>query len=481
MAKQPVTRMQIDAYRFGQRRLESALARRDPVLLHEVIRGQRRAVAGGLILATLIGLGLVAYVKLAGKTDWRNEQIINASPSGQMFVVIHQPDRLVPVPNLAAARLVYKAASNPKGGLSPLTGGAGGIPDATPMTDAQLVGAERTPNSALIGAPGAPLPSAGEGPMHPPGAWALCDTGGGNTQLIAGVDRTRPLGPQDGMLVSSAGVSYLVTGGRRYAIAANAANAALQAYDLRDFHPKPVSAGLLAQIPEGPQLGVPTWGVGNPASRHVVRVDRPNQAPRIYLVVGSQAAQVGVPVADLLRVSLNEDLSQPMETMSVDEINALAQLDLAPELASYPTYRPVIQDGPDTNVVCWQWGRDGKNAALSVAAAAPVPAGQPTTPLAQQDGPGPKLDAVSLPGGNGLPAFAVVPGGAGAGGYWLVSSTGVAYGIQDSETAQALGVQSPAPVPVGALQALPQGPRLDLADANQIVDVLRANPATGGG
>ena len=478
MAKQPVTRMQIDAYRFGQRRLESALARRDPVLLHEVIRGQRRAVAGGLILATLIGLGLVGYVKLAGKTDWRNEQIINASPSGQMFVVIHQPDRLVPVQNLAAARLVYKAASNPKGGLSALTGGAGGVPDATPMTDAQLVGAERTPNSALVGAPGAPLPSQDAAPAHPPGAWALCDTGGGNTQLIAGVDRTRPLGPQDGLLVSSAGVDYLVTGGRRYAIGPNAAR---QAYDLRDFHPKPVSAGLLAQIPEGAQLGVPIWGVGNPQSRHVVRVDRPNQPPRFYLVVGNQAAQVGVPVADLLRVSLNEDLSQPMETMSVDEINAFPEMKLQPDLASYPTYRPVIQDGPDTNVVCWQWDPDGKKAGLTVAAAPPVPAGQPTTPLAQQDGPGPKLDAISLPGGNGLPAFAMVPGGAGAGGYWLVSSTGVAYGIQDSQTAQALGIQSPAPVPVGALQAMPQGPRLDLADANQTVDVLRTNPATGGG
>jgi hypothetical protein len=273
-------------------------------------------------------------------------------------------------------------------------------------------------------------------------------------------------------------VNYLVTGGRRYAIGAKAA---LQAYDLRDFHAKPVSAGLLAQIPEGSQLGVPTWGAGNPNSRHVVRVDRPNQPPRFYLVVGNQAAQVGEPVANLLRVSLNQDPGEPMETMSVDEINAFPELELPPDLAAYPTYRPAVQDGPDTNVVCWQWERDGRNAVLAVAAAAPVPAGQPTTPLAQQDGPGPKLDAVSLPGGNGLPAFAVVPGGAAAGGYWLLSSTGVAYGVQGTETAQALGVKSAAPVPVGALQSLPQGPRLDLAEANQVVDVLRTNPVTGGG
>ena len=40
MAKQPVTRMQLDAYRFGQRRMESALARRDAWLArhaHEAV------------------------------------------------------------------------------------------------------------------------------------------------------------------------------------------------------------------------------------------------------------------------------------------------------------------------------------------------------------------------------------------------------------------------------------------------------------
>jgi type VII secretion protein EccB len=477
MAKYPVTRIQIDAYRFGQRRLESALARRDPVLLHEVIRGQRRAVAVGLVLATLVGLGMVGYVKLTGKTDWTAQQIIRATGSGQMYVVIHQPDRLVPVANLVAARLMYRAAANLGTGL---VGGADATPSVTTMDDSALVGAERTQPSGLVGAPGASLPASDAAATAAPGAWALCDTGEG-TLLVAGVGATRPLGLGDGVLLTDGQRTYLVTGNRKYPIDSPDA---LAAYDLKFNTPRSVSAGLLGLIPDGPRLqpltltGAATSG---PASRprvgQVVRVDRPAQVERFYLIVPGGAVEVSRPVANLFRAGRGDDLSQPADLVTVEAINAMNRVQM-PALDAYPQVQPVIEQGRDAAVVCWQWAADGRSGSVTVAPGPPLREGQTITHLAQSDGAGPKLDAVSLPGAAALSAVAVVAGAPQADGYWLVSETGVAYPVQDRETAQALGLRSPVPVPMAALRAMPQGPRLDLAAASRTVGTL-TDPAPG--
>ncbi|MDT7564439.1 MAG: hypothetical protein QOG76_3063, partial [Pseudonocardiales bacterium] len=151
MAKQPVTRMQLDAYRFGQRRMESALARRDPVLLHEEIRGQRRVVVVGVALAMLGLVAMFVYAKVSPAPAWANQQVVAGKQSGRLFAVIHQPDRLVPVANLAAARLVLYAAQH-SGGGSGLARGASAA--ATPVTvdDKALDAAPRTATAAVPGA-----------------------------------------------------------------------------------------------------------------------------------------------------------------------------------------------------------------------------------------------------------------------------------------------------------------------------------------
>jgi hypothetical protein len=64
-----VTRVQVDAYRFGLRRMDAALVGRDPIPLHEELRGQRRAVVIGLVLA-MIGLaGAAILARLDVGTD----------------------------------------------------------------------------------------------------------------------------------------------------------------------------------------------------------------------------------------------------------------------------------------------------------------------------------------------------------------------------------------------------------------------------
>jgi hypothetical protein len=58
MSTDPTTKAQVQAYRFVLRRMESALVRRDAVMLHEPMRQHLRAMVMGLILGLL---GLAAF------------------------------------------------------------------------------------------------------------------------------------------------------------------------------------------------------------------------------------------------------------------------------------------------------------------------------------------------------------------------------------------------------------------------------------
>ncbi|HXT44459.1 MAG TPA: type VII secretion protein EccB [Pseudonocardiaceae bacterium] len=58
MATDPTTTSQVQAYRFVLRRMESALVRKDAVMLHEPMRHHLRATAVGLLLVALL---LVAF------------------------------------------------------------------------------------------------------------------------------------------------------------------------------------------------------------------------------------------------------------------------------------------------------------------------------------------------------------------------------------------------------------------------------------
>lgn len=58
MSTDPTTKSQVQAYRFGLRRMESALVRKDAVMLHEPMRHHLRATAVGLIVGLL---GLAAF------------------------------------------------------------------------------------------------------------------------------------------------------------------------------------------------------------------------------------------------------------------------------------------------------------------------------------------------------------------------------------------------------------------------------------
>lgn len=61
MSTNPTTKAQVQAYRFVLRRMESALVRKDAVMLHEPMRHHLRATAVGLVLG-LLGLAVFFVV-----------------------------------------------------------------------------------------------------------------------------------------------------------------------------------------------------------------------------------------------------------------------------------------------------------------------------------------------------------------------------------------------------------------------------------
>jgi len=298
MAREPVTRMQLDAYRFGQRRLESALARRDPVLLHEEIRGQRRVVFTGLALALLVLLGSFGYARLANKPAWERQSIIAAKQSGRMYVVLGKPARLVPVRNMVAARLVLAAAAK-SSGRSPSSSG-----EATLIDDAVLDKAPRTAAVAVAGADGVRLPDGGDAPET--GRWAVCDVAGPSprTMVVGAAAPATPMSAEQGLLLESPEREiYLVTGGLRYRL--DSVLALQRAYDLVDVKARQVSTAVLSAIPEGPPLRmpeVPDTGTAAPGGLparvgDVVRVAG-SGGERYYLVLANAVVEVSAPVAN---------------------------------------------------------------------------------------------------------------------------------------------------------------------------------------
>lgn len=466
----PATRDQVDAYRFGLRRLEAALVRGDPVPLHEQIRSQRRAALAGVVLGLLGLCGAAAYAAIVPRPDWTAQAVVVGKTSGAMYVVAGNPDRLVPVANLPAGRLVLAALRRgDPGSADPAT--------ATPVVvpDEALDAAPRSPVAAVPGAvavrtDGPPLAA----------RWAVCDQvgvdgGGPVTTVVGGAALPATAAASDGVLLAGPDEqTWLVTAGRRHRV--DTGDGALRAaFGLTDRLPRPASAHLVSLFPEGPELvrpripGLGDRAPGLPGVIGDVFVDHPvGGAPQYFVVLPGGLQEVPAILADLLRVASASGTVTPLDS---DDLTGAPRVDDLP-VAGWPARSPGMVETASAPVVCWTWDAAGDPAGqVWTGAALPLPAGSVPVSLARADGPGERVDAVAL--GPGGPVRAAAPGRApGTGPLWLVSASGVGYGIADDDTAAALGVRGAEPAPEAALRLLPVGPALDLAAAGRIVDVL---------
>jgi type VII secretion protein EccB len=467
----PATRDQVDAYRYGLRRLEAALVRGDPVPLHEQIRTQRRAALAGVVLGMLGLCGAAALAALFPEPDWRRQDVV-VTGSGAMYVVAREPDRLVPVVDLVAARLVLAALR------------AGGATDADPATatpvtvpDGALDAAPRTPAAAVPGA-------VAVRPDAPPVAarWALCDevTPDGAlrvTTTITGAAPLPPGPPGEGVLLTGPDeATWLVTDGRRHRVDTGDGRL-LAALGLTGRLPRAAAPDLLALLPEGPELSTPAVARrgarsqgGLPDRVGDVLVARPvGAAPRYYVVLNGGLQEVPAVLAELLRVA--SGAREPREVGAGE----LATVRLVEELpaAGWPAAAPQVREPAEAPVVCWAWSAEGGPAGEArVLPRLPLPTERALVALAQADGPGPRVDAVAV--GSGGTVRAAPDGRAPSAGdpLWLLAATGVRHRVADDATAAALGLGAASPAPDAALRLLPAGPTLDLAVAIRAVDAL---------
>ncbi len=470
----PATRDQADAYRFGLRRLEAALVRGDPVPLHEQIRSQRRAALVGVVLGLLGLCGAAVLAAVSPQPDWRRQAVVVGAGSGAMYAVAHGPDRLVPVANLPAARLVLAALRT---GGSTDVDPAGATP--VPVPDTLLDGAPRTPAAAVPGA----LAVRPGGPAVPP-SWAVCDTVTPDgalvqTTVIGGAPPITASPAEDGVLLDADGTTWLVTAGRRHRVD-TADGRVAAALGITGRAPRAVTPALLSLLPEGRPLvnpAVPARGRrapdGLPGRIGDVLVARPaGGEPQHYVVLAGGVQEVPVVLADLLSAASGAREPQPV---GAAELAGAAVVDELP-VEGWPDVAPRLREAAEAPALCWTWAVGGDPNGGVWTGAAPPLAGAGPVELAQADGPGARVDAVAV--GPGGAVRGTAPGRApDAGPLWLVSASGVAHGVADDATAAALGITAAEPAPDAALRLLPTGPTLDLAAAGKVVDVPPSPPS----
>lgn len=236
--------------------------------------------------------------------------------------------------------------------------------------------------------------------------------------------------------------------------------------------PRPVRDADLARAARGPALGIAgapgalgavlpatiTWSVCDQPAATTVAVDADVPDP------GRIDPQQAVPVT----AGETTFVIHRGRRIAVDRAGVLPRRVSPLLLNAIPEAPPGELPGriaapPDDPVLCVHWIRrpdGGTEVALTSGAALPLPDGRTPVALAQADGDGPALDAVSLPPGScGYLR-------SGLGDRYLVVDTGVRYPIGDDDAARALGLpDAAATAPWPVLAGLPSGPELSRRQA----------------
>ena len=190
MPSTPTTKSQVQAYRFVLRRMESALVRKDPVMLHDPMRSHKRATIVGAIIGVV---GLVVFLLIgaaqARRRRCRTSGIVIAQQSGAVYVVSQSPKELIPVFNVASGRLLLAAAAQQRQNQS---GDGGSTPESAPS----VVQPVTVDDSELDGRPFVATSRACR-TARPccRSSRAVRDHLGGVRQHPPGQQRTRPDGP----------------------------------------------------------------------------------------------------------------------------------------------------------------------------------------------------------------------------------------------------------------------------------------------
>ncbi|SHE42757.1 type VII secretion protein EccB [Streptoalloteichus hindustanus] len=507
MPSTPTTKSQVQAYRFVLRRMESALTRKDAVMLHEPMRTHQRALAAGALLAVVGVLGFLIFGVLKPKGSLPKEGgIVISKQTGAVYVVAGNPQQLIPTPNIASAKLLLMARAQ-KGGQGGGPAGAGPGPGGGDPIVVDETALQNTPKGPLTGMPGAPemLPTHADQQAVP--VWSVCDElrtdptapqekkPDVETTALIGVEQTiDPLGDNRVVLVrASNGQHYLLYTNKkdRRTVVRGLIDVANQqvmsALRLTNVEPRPISTALLNTIPEvgrveAPaipgQNGEPNFSIRGAKVGNVVRAYRTGQAEEYFVVLRDGVQQVPQAVAELIRYSdPKTGAVKPIDVPPADVAKTAPDAQKL-KIDDLPVVTPEKALGvAEAPVTCLRWsGKDGKpETSVTVGRRVPLPDKMRPVKLAQY-----KLDNLEnidlafMPPGKGAVVRSVnTQMDVASGPISVVSDRGVRYGVPSEEIAKGLGLgEKYAPAPQSILQLLPNGPALDPAMADRIYDSL---------
>jgi type VII secretion protein EccB len=515
MPSTPTTKSQVQAYRFVLRRMESALVRKDPVMLHDPMRSHKRATVVGAIIGVVGLVGFLLFGVLKPAPTVPSSGIVIAQPSGSIYVVNQSPRELIPVFNLASARLLLAASTNQAQQNSGSSSSAAPtVVNPTTVDDDQLT---NIPLGRLTGIPAGPtvLPKPGQSPT----TWAVCDaiprdpdalnqTGHTppSTTVMVGVPNigsSLPAG-QAVLVSDDSGRSlYLVYGLQSSVDPDDSAvraqvdttdPAVISALHIDTSKYRVVSSAVLNAIPRVAELVNPVGDGMNIAATPApglqsaglkmgesFSVGQVGQTPQYFMVVPGGMQQVSETTAQIARFENSSGLAQIKEVQP-DTVNQVTQVQpgtagsLKVNVSDYPGAVPQLISADNEPVMCLGWTADYTDAQKPIARTrvtigttmdipsdpnggqmAQVPIGQGTTMGRINDFfMNPSLGGTAVRAATGADEF-------GDGPIYVIDPRGVAYSVPDTTTAQVLGVADGSasgdlpPAPESIVGLLPSG------------------------
>ncbi len=512
--------------------MQSALVRRDAVMLNDPMRTHTRATIVGVVLAALGVLVFVIWGLLSPKPSVPDAgNIVIGEQSGTVYVVAGNPKKLIPTFNLASARLLIIAQQ--KQSSQQGAGNGASAPAATPtasevknptvVSDDQL---KDIPRGQLMGIPNGPqlMPSDSQ---RVASNWGVCDEviydksvpqpdlTKTETTVYAGVSKLgdRELGQNEALLVKGVnGRTYLIY---RLQSDPNVRNANAVRAEIKPesaavmtalkvtAEPRGISQGLLDAIPEVPELKTPQvdgngetpeFDIDGMKVGDVFSTSPADGQTDFYLIAKQGIQKVSPAVADIVRVGKNDGSSAIM-SVGLNKLRNVRQLATGQpgwvEVEAYPQNVPTVLDATQGNQVsCLSWSLVGEapnqdgHTAVFVGDKLPIGRNADGTP------PGVKI---GTPGPAGAPinSFYMQPGFAavvqsatgketfGKGQIQLISDRGIRYGVPDAVTADSIGLTKRVPAPESIIRILPVGASLNTQDVLRTFDTVPIDDNAG--
>lgn len=516
MPSNPTTKSQVHAYKFVLRRMQSALVRKDAVMLHDPMRTHSRATMVGVVLSALGVLGFIIFGLFKPAPEPPDSGgIVIGEDSGQVYVSTGDPQELIPTFNLASARLLMMKQQSKKdddedGGDKAPNVSAGDVEEADVVPDDELVDIPRRKPQGIPFGPSL-LPDKDQristqwgvcedlhlDPELPTKeAWQRAET---ETTVVAGMsDLGHELKNDQALLVRSRDdKTYLV-----YRLPENANHknsdvvraeidlsdaTVTGAYGLANDVPRKISNEMLDSIPETDEIAPPKmtdkgsdkWHL-EPKVGDAFSVEATDKKYYVLTEDGKQKVSKGV--ADLVAYSgkpgssEQPDLSRvpAPKAKQIPTVSASDGLDVE----KFPRKPPTVLNPETYPSACLGWHPLGKgkhqkgHTTLYVNGDTPVPSDKKghakAVDVSSSSPDGYKVDQFYMPQGRAAVVRSVTSKHQfGKGPIQLVSDLGVRYGVPNAKTASWLGLQSQDPAPERILRLLPVGPSLNMQNANQ--------------